>query len=57
MLQLFVNTLTADHMYSAHSWEKIVQQVQTQLSYKLKNISQIVLAFLKSTWDFAHLEK
>ena len=32
MLGLFVNTLTADYMYSAHTSKKIQQQVQTQLS-------------------------
>ena len=32
ILGLFVNTLTADYMYSAHSWKKIPQQVQTQIS-------------------------
>ena len=57
MLGLFVNTLTAHHMYAAHSWEKIPQQVLTQLSQKPKNISQILIAFLKCTLNFAHLEK
>ena len=47
----------AHHMYAAHSWEKIPQQVLTQLSQKTKNISQILIAFLKCTLNFAHLEK
>ena len=57
MLGLFVNTLTAHHMYSAHSCEQIPQQVQKQLYFLKKHISQTFIAFLKSTWNFAHLEK
>ena len=49
MLRLFLKTLMADKIYSAHSWEKITEQVKTQLSYKRKTISGILIAFLKST--------
>ena len=38
ILEPFVNTLMADHMYSCHNWKKSLQQVQTQLSSKRKNI-------------------
>ena len=44
-------------MYAAHNWEKIPQQVQTQLPSKPKTVSQIFISFLKYTWNFAHLEK
>ena len=57
MLQLFANTLMGDHMYSAHSWENNLQQVQTQLSYKPKTILQTLIPVLKSTSHFARLEK
>ena len=45
----FFNTLTADHTYSYHNWEKFTQQVQTQLSSKPKIFSGSVIEFLKST--------
>ena len=45
MLPLFVNTFTAVHMYSAKGREKMRQQVELQS----KTISQISIAFLKST--------
>ena len=32
ILRLFVNTLTADHMYSQEYWEKFRQQFQKELS-------------------------
>ena len=57
LLGLFFNPLTADHMYAAHNWEKIPQQVQTQLPSKPKTVSQIFISFWKYTWNFAHLEK
>ena len=41
----FVNTLTADSMYSPHNWEKFQQQFKTQLSKKRKIISGFLLHF------------
>ena len=57
MVGLFLNTSTADHMYSAHTSEKIQQQVQTQLSWNWKTIPHIAIPFLKSTWNSALLKK
>ena len=57
MLGLFVNTLTADHMYSSHSWKKFGQPVHTHLSQKPKTIFQSFIASLKSKWNFPHFEK
>ena len=50
MLGLFVNKLMADHMYSAHGWEKIPQEVQRQ---SLKNKKQ----FLKFLLHFQNLHE
>ena len=49
MLGSSFNTLTADHMYSCHNWQKFPQQIQTQISSKVKIFSGSVIAFLKST--------
>ena len=57
MSQKFFNKLTVDHLYSPHSWDKFPQRVQTQLSKKPKRSSEGFSAFLKSVWDFAHLER
>ena len=57
MLGLFFNTLTAYHMYSHENWEKFLQQVQTQLSSNSKTLSEIFMALLKSTRNFAHFQK
>ena len=45
MQRLFLNTLTVDNMYSPHSWEKLSQPVQTQLSLKPKTNSESFIAF------------
>ena len=57
MLQLFVKTLTADHMYSPHSWKNSLQLVQTQVSWKWKTGSQSFIAFWKSTRNHAQIEE
>ena len=56
-LGLFGNTMTADHMYFRHRWEKFPKQVQTQLSQKQKTFSGNFIAFLKSGENFRHFEK
>ena len=53
---MLVSTLADDHMYSPHSWQKFPQRIQTQLFKKAKIIPEIFIAFLKSTWNFVHLE-
>ena len=45
----FFNTLTADNMYSCHSWQKFPQQVQPQSPSKPQFFSAIFTAFLKFT--------
>ena len=45
ILGLFSNTLTADHMYSRHRWEKLWQKVQTLLPQKRKTFSEFLLEF------------
>ena len=57
ILGLFCNTLTADHMYSCHIWEKLPQQVQTLLSLKPRTFSENFIAFFQSTQNFSHLEQ
>ena len=49
--------MRVDNMSSPHNWKKHQQQLQTQLSEKLKQNSGIFIAFLKSTWNFAYSEK
>ena len=57
ILGLFVNTLTAEYMYSGRNMETLTQQVQTPLSLKQKTFSGFLIAFLKSTWNGEHFEK
>ena len=56
-LGLFVNTLTAEYMYSGRNMQTFTQQVQTPLSLKQKTFSGIFDAFLKSTWNGEHFQK
>ena len=57
ILGLFVNTLTAEYMYSGRNMQTFTQQVQTPLSLKQKTFSKFFIAFLKSTWNGEHFEK
>ena len=57
ILGLFVNTLTAEYMYSGRNMQTFTQQVQTPLSLKQKTFSQFFIAFLKSTWNGEHFQK
>ena len=57
ILGLFGNTLTANHMYSRHRWEKYLQQIQTLLYRNRKSISGKFIAFLESTQNPTHFEK
>ena len=56
VLELFVNTLTADVKYSRRYRENYPQPIQMQLSKKPKT-SQIFIAFLKSASNCEHFEK
>ena len=57
ILGLFVNTVTAEYMYSSCNMETFVQQVQTPLSLKQKAFSSSFIAFQKSIWNFEHFQK
>ena len=54
---LFVNTLTAEYMYSGRNMQTFPQKVQRPLSLKQKTFSGFFIAFLKSTWNGEHFEK
>ena len=54
---MFVNTLTADDMYSLLNRDNLTQPIRTKLFQKQKAFSQFFLAFLKSTLIFEHLQK
>ena len=54
---MFVNTLTADDMYSLLNRDNLTQPIRTQLFQKQNAFSQFFLAFLKSTLIFEHLQK
>ena len=57
ILGLFLNTLTAEYMYSGRNMQTFTQQVQTPLSLKQKTFSSFFIAFLKSTWHGEHFLK
>ena len=54
---MFVNTLTADDMYSLLNRDNLTQPIRTKLFQKRKAFSRFFLAFLKSTLNFEHLQK
>ena len=57
ILGLFLNTLTAEYMYSGRNMRTFTQQVQTLLSLKQKSFSGFFIAFLKFTWNGEHFQK
>ena len=57
ILGLFVNTLTAEYMYSGRNMQTLTQQVQTPLSLKQKTFSGFLIAFRKSTWNGEHFQE
>ena len=54
---MFVNTLTADDMYSPLNRDNLTQPIRTKLSQKEQAFPQFFLAFSKSTLNFQHFEK
>ena len=54
---MFVNTLTADDQYSLLNRDNLTQPIRTQLFPKKRAFSKFVLAILKSTLNFEHLQK
>ena len=57
ILGLFVNTLTAEYMYSRRNMQTFTQHIKTPLSLKQKTFSEFFIAFLKSTWNGEHFQK
>ena len=49
ILGLFVNTLTAEYMYSGRNMKTFMQEVQMPLSLRQKTFSGFFIAFLKYT--------
>ena len=49
--------MTADEKYSLLSRDNLTQPIPTTLSQKKKAISQLFLAFSKSTLNFEHFQK
>ena len=54
---LFVNTLTAEYMYSGRNMQTFTEQVQMPLSLKQKGFSAFFISFLKSTSNGEHFQK
>ena len=57
ILGLFVNTLTAQYMYSRRKMQTFAQQVLTPLPLKQKIFSGFFIAFLKSIWNVEQFQK
>ena len=56
MLELFLNTLTADDKYSLHNIENLQQPIQLHLSKKQKTFANFFSPILKLTSNFEHFE-
>ena len=54
---MFVNTLTADDMYSPLNRDNLTQPIRTKLSQKQEAFSEFFLAFSISTLNFEHFSK
>ena len=57
VLGQFVNTITAVYNYIRQNLEKLRQQVQTQISLKVKTFSRFFIALMKSTLNLEYFEK
>ena len=57
ILGLFFNTLTAEEKYSRRILHYFPQQLETQLSQKLKAFFGFVIAFMKCTSSLEHFEE
>ena len=57
VLRLFVNSFSADDMYSLISKENSMQTIQRHLSQKQKIFSQFFSAFSESALNFKQFEK
>ena len=57
LLEMFVNTLTADYKYSRWNRENLSQQVPISKSRRPKICSRFFIAFLKYTLNLDYFEK
>ena len=57
ILELFVNTLTADGKYSLLHYVNLTQPIQIQLSKKQQTFSLLFFPFSKSRLNLEHFEK
>ena len=56
-MALFVNTFTSDEKYFPGNKENLPQPNEMHLSKKVKIFSEFFSAFLKSTFNFKHVER
>ena len=56
IIELFVNTFTADSMYSLLNCANLTEPIQMQLSKKQKNVSDLFSVFFKSRLNFEHFK-
>ena len=57
IVELFVNSLTANDKYSLLNRDSLTEPIQMELSQKQKTFSQFFSAFLKSRLNFEHFLK
>ena len=57
ILEMFVDTLTADGKYPVQGSENLQREIQMQLSEKQKSFCELFVPFLNSTSNFKHFEK
>ena len=57
ILEVFVNTLTADDKYSVQDCENLQLLIQMQLSEKRKTFSEFFVPFLESTSNFERFQR
>ena len=56
ILEVFVNTLTADDKYPVQDCENLPLLIQMQISEEQKTFSEFFVPFLDSTSNFKHFE-
>ena len=54
---MFVNTLTADDMYSPLNRDNLTQPIRTKLSQKQQAFPEFFFEFSKSALNFEHFQK
>ena len=57
ILEVFVNTLTADDKYPVQDCENLQLLIQMQLSEKRKTFSEFFVPFLESTSNFERFQR